>query len=413
MAINQDTLSAPNQISAPRLRVLTNGQEIPGAITTSVHLNNAYHAATCHLEFAASAAGFDWWDSLLPPVMLDVQACDVGMQAAGFDPVWTSIFTGEIDTIDTHPANSLVVVDCRDLTARLIDTKIQAAYRNLTSSEIVTQLATNAGLTPVVTATTTMADRYYQQDHDRITLNQFSRVSTAWDLAVFLAQREAFDVWVEGVELHFAPRASITGEAFVVQWVKPAANNPVASSSVQDLRCRRSLTFAKDIEVAVRSWRSADAAGFTKTVRAIGAKNAAAGASSMQSGMGAQRYVFVIPNLTEDQALQKAREELEFLTRNERNIDFRMPYDQRLTVRTPLQLTGRGAAWDMAYYVDGIDVELSMNDGLLMSVRAKNHDTRSMSTMADDSPASAPEPPRSAQTPLSAGPDTASTGNIA
>ena len=375
MAINQDSLSAPNQVGAPRLRVLIGGQDIPGAISASVHQNNAYHASTFHLEFAASAIGFDWWDSLVPPAMVDVQVC---MQVDGFDPVWTSICTGEIDTIDTHPAGGLVVVDGRDLTARLIDTKIQAAYRNLTSSEIVTTLARNAGLTPVVTATTTMVDRYYQQDHDRITLNQFSRVSTAWDLAVFLAQRESFDVWVDGTDLHFAPRQSLDGAPFVVTWTQPTSANPVAASSVEDLRCRRALTFAKDIEVAVKSWHSGKGAGFTKVVRAIGAKSANTATASTQVGTDTQRYVLVIPNLTEDQAMQRAREELEFLTRNERNIDFRMPYDQRLTVRTPLQLSGRGAAWDMTYYVDAIDIEVSMNSGMVMSVRAKNHDTRSM-----------------------------------
>ena len=43
-------------------------------------------------------------------------------------------------------------------------------------------------MTPVVTATTTPAGRYYQADHDKVTGGQFSRATTEWDLLCELAE---------------------------------------------------------------------------------------------------------------------------------------------------------------------------------------------------------------------------------
>ena len=104
--------------------------------------------------------------------------------------------------------NRTVEVDGRDLTARLLDARTQETFSNQTASEIAETLAGRHGLTPNVTATSTLAGRYYEAEHDRITLGQFSRATTEWDLLTYLAAREGFEAYISGQTLTFAPLAT-------------------------------------------------------------------------------------------------------------------------------------------------------------------------------------------------------------
>jgi hypothetical protein len=109
-------------------------------------------------------------------------------------------------------------IEGRDLSSRLIENKTQEAFVNQTSSQVATTLAQRRGLTPQVTATTTLVGRYYQQDHVRDSLNQFSRTTTEWDLLIYLAQREGFDVFVKGTTLYFQPTTDPSADPYVVRW---------------------------------------------------------------------------------------------------------------------------------------------------------------------------------------------------
>ena len=57
----------------------------------------------------------------------------------------------------------------------------------------------------------TLAGRYYSDEHDRITLGQFARATTEWDLLTFLAAREGFEVFVAGQRRYsFNPQSQDT-----------------------------------------------------------------------------------------------------------------------------------------------------------------------------------------------------------
>ncbi len=146
----------------------------------------------------------------------------------------------------------------RDLTAALIEARTQETFANRTASEIAQLFAGRHNLAAEVTETRTPVGRYYQDEHDRITLDQFSRATTEWDLLVFLAQQEGFDVFVSGTTLYFQPPAG----ADVALTLSP--------DTVLDLRLERSLTLARDIEVTVKSWNSRQQSAFTQTARARG-----------------------------------------------------------------------------------------------------------------------------------------------
>lgn len=346
--------------SAPRLRVLNGVKEMPGVFKAEVVQNSYYHPDTFRCESAINypgAGGIAWW-SQQPRLVVTVQ---VGLDTPDGGTKWTTLITGEVDHVSVHPDHGIAVFEGRDLTASMVDARTQAAHQNLTASQIVRAIAASHDLTPVVTDTTTLVSRYYGDDHTQIVLNQFSRVSTEWGLITFLAQREGFDAYVSGRELHFEPRQEPNGKPYKVRWSRD--DQGYSSSTVIDLRLDRALTLAGDITVTVRSYHSGQRRGFSKTARRTG------------SGRGngtPQNYVYLFPNLTEDEALRRAQAILEDLSQHERIITFRQPGDLELTTRRIIRLSGTGSDWDQEFYPDSITRSISHDGGFVQDVRAKN-----------------------------------------
>jgi phage protein D len=353
----------------PRLRLLANGTAIQGAVEADVLSNNHYAAD----RFTAVVAlGVDLWATASywasqTDILLDVQfSLDGGT-------TFKSLIQGLVDTVAIDVLAGSLRIEGRDLTAAMIDNRTQETFANRTSSEIATILAQRHNLTPVVTATTTPIGRYYQNEHDRIALNQFSRSMTEWDLLIFLAGQEGFDVFVGGTSLYFQPAAESFGAPFTV-----------TPGDVQDLRLERSLTLARDIVVTVKSWNSRQQSAFSQTVRASGKRGAGGSGTGAGSASPPQHYVFVRPNLTMNDALQLAQQKAAELTQHERVWEATMPGDLILDPRSAIQLVGTGSEFDQTYFIDVIDRHISMENGFVQRIRAKNTSPRTQSTAPTD-----------------------------
>ena len=274
-------------------------------------VSNNHYAAD---QFSASVAlGIDQWADISfwggePDILLKVQfSLDGGAS-------FTSLVQGAVDSIMIDPTLGMVHLEGRDLTASLIETRTQETFSNRTASEIASLLAGRHNLAQQVFATTTPVGRYYQDEHDRITLNQFSHSTTEWDLLIFLARQEGFDVFVQGQTLYFQPATEPTEIAALFQ-----------PDDLIDLKLERSLTLARDIEVVVKSWNSRQNSAFVQRARANG--RCVSGKSASQP----QQYVLVRPNLTPDDALKLAQRTLAELTRHERTIGMTVPGELMLT----------------------------------------------------------------------------------
>ena len=371
------TLNSPARqptVRAPRLRVMMGGVELPGAYSAEVTNNNWFQADRFRLEFAFNADpnyGLSWW-SQQTDMLLDIQ---MSLSAGG----WVSLIIGQVEDIDTHPATGVITVTGKDLTSRLVEARTQETFLNQTASQVATTLAGRHGMTADVDATTTTVGRYYQIDHDQVTMGQFSRTTTEWDLLSYLARQEGFDLYVTGTVLHFKKATLPSATPWIVSWV--AGDKGPSISNVNDLNLRRSLTLAKDIQVVVKSWHSKTGRSFQKKARAVGAKSPGAQASSNQTGTSSQQYVFIVPNLTEDEAQKLANAKLADLSKHERTISWAEPGDLTLTPRNLVRLDGTGTAFDQTYFVDEITRNISFDQGFTMHVSAKNHDSRSQVTV--------------------------------
>lgn len=353
----------------PHLRVMSNGQELLGALEASVVTNNYYQCDTFSAQFAMNHPDTTpgWWD-VEPPFLVDIQVSLDG-------EVWTSLVQGEVDHLRPNVQTGLLQVEGRDLSARLIEYRTQGSFHNQTSSEVALALARAVGLKAIVEKTTTLVDRYYEADNTSTSANldQFSHTTTGWDLLTYLAQREQFDVFVRGTTLYFQAITPPNSDPFVVVWTPPS---PIPRLNVISLRLERSLTLAKDIEVQVRSWNSEHERSFTKTSRAIGGKSASATSKSGGKTSTTQKYILVLPNKTEEQAQQLANSLAREYSLHERVVSVDMPGELVLTPRNLVKLQGTATSFDQTYFIASIDRSISVGEGFRQTMRMKNSSPR-------------------------------------
>ncbi|MBV9784775.1 MAG: hypothetical protein JO264_13280 [Acidisphaera sp.] len=345
------------EVRRPRLRVLANGAPVIGAQAADIDANNHFSANRFRVSVVLDAdptMGADFW-AAQDDIQLDVQIGFLPDGAPEGYADWVSLVLGAVDVIEIEAVSGVLHLQGRDLTAALIETRTQETFSNRTASEIAGIIAGRHGLTASVTATATPVGRYYEIEHDRITLDQFSRATTEWDLLVWLAQQEGFDVWVQGTTLSFQPPQAAGVPAAVLS---PTAS-VFGAANLLDLRLERCLTLAQNIQVTVKSWNSRQQNAFTQT--------ASNGGSGKQTS-----YVLVRPNLTPDDALRLAQTRLTELSQHERVITATMPGELTLAPRTPVLLTGTGTAFDQVYVIDRIERQLRMNGGFTQRLRAKN-----------------------------------------
>jgi phage protein D len=349
------TLSGTTRKPIPVLTV--NGVVLPGLIEAEVTNASHFAADTFRVVLASGTLPAAYAPNYWSQSVGDQLGLSVGF--AGASP--TQLILGQVDNIDYDPVARTITMTGRDLSAPLIDTRTSEKFVNQTSSEIVQTLAARHGLQASAQATTTKAGTYYNLENVLLTQDQ-----SEWDLLIYLAEHEQFDVWVSGNTLNFMPSPVTTNPSYKITW----QDTPAQSSAI-DIHLSRSETLAKDIIVKVQSWNQKQQRAFTVTYKVTQANK------GQRSGGLAQTYSYNVPNLTRDQAYALAKSKAEDITRHERILTATLPGDNILTTRAMVQLVGTNTAWDQSYYPDTITRHISFEEGYRMELRAKSHSTQS------------------------------------
>jgi uncharacterized protein involved in type VI secretion and phage assembly len=353
-----------SQARQPRPLVTVNGVALPASAVIEAEVTNASHftADTFRLVLAANGLppqlGPAYWAGSAD----DRIGIAVTLGASSLPP--SQLILGQVDQIDYDLLHKTITLTGRDLSAPLIDTKTSEKFQNLTASQIAQQIALRHGLDSDVEQTTTLAGTYYDQDHTVLTHEQ-----TEWDLLIYLAEHEGFDVWVSGMTLFFQPSPVASTPPYLLRWSQPGAAPP--DSNALDIALQRSQTLARDIIVKVRSWNQIQQKTFTATFKVTQARK------GQRAGGIAQLYSYTVPNLTQDDVNRLARTKAEEITRHERVLTASLPGDNTLSTRAVVNLTGTGTDWDQSYFPDSIMRRLTTGDGYRMELRAKNHSTQS------------------------------------
>lgn len=269
------------------------------------------------------------------------------------------LILGDADEITYDPLRTSVTISGRDYISLFVDNKIKESFLSQTSSQIITQLATARGITPVVTETTTQVGSYF--------VNQFNLLTsqiTEWDLMTFLAREEGFDIYIVGKTLYFEPKSDVTPYAVVLTVPYFTTPGSIPSSNVEEMALTRNLRLAKDIIVNVKSWNPTNKISYNKTATL----RHTAGTTSAP----AQLYNYVFANLTPDQAQAKADGLLKQISEHEMTINLRMPGDSLVTANSRISISGTNTLLDAIYYVKNVTREMDFDGyGYRMTIEAK------------------------------------------
>ena len=323
----------------PRLRVLANGTPVAGASEAEVVSTSYPSADRFRLRLASSAdsvRGATWWADQAS-VLIDIELSIGGS--------YVNLLHGGTDSVEVDPLRGTVQLTGRDLSAGLIESRVQGTFANQTSSEIASTLAARHGLLCDIQPTVTPVGRYWELEPDSLLLDGFSRTTTEWDLLATLAHFEGFGVWVRGATLHFRPwDGSMTTLLQVGQ--------------LKTLRMERSLTLAQGVQVTVRSWHSRAASCYQHTE------------SSKQMSESPKSYIYIVPNLTPDRVAALARQRVTELTRHQMVIAAEMPGELSLMAGQQIVLQGTRTAFDRVYTLDSIERRIDMYRGFAQRLRA-------------------------------------------
>jgi phage protein D len=168
-------------------------------------------------------------------------------------------------------------------------------------------------------------------------------------------------------QLDAPAQRSETSVAYELRWELDENGNPTAN--VMDLKVSRSLTVAKGITVVVKSWNAKQSKGFTAYYPSRG-KGVQAGKASPFGNQ--QTYSLTRGGLDQAGALALAQRTHAQITQHEMKLWARLPADDVMTRTTMVRLTGTNSKFDQDYFVDTINRSMSVDDGYVMDVSAKN-----------------------------------------
>jgi hypothetical protein len=277
---------------------------------------------------------------------------EIGVITA-FDPTLHSLISGMIDAIHIDPIQGTVAIEGRDLSASMIDAYRQQDFVNQTASEVASTIALHHGLTPVVAATSSNVGRYYGDGYTRLSLGQFSRLRSDWDLMVQLARENSFDVFVQGSTLFFQPSVSLSD-----------APIRIGFRDVKTIRFERTLTIASNATARVQSWNSQNMAPYNG--------NSPSGSSDetqTSSTSKNQPFLFSASNFTSQQVTDTAGRYATELSRLGVLLHIEMPWDLTFSPRTEILIDETNSPLDTTYKIDNIERHYSATSGSSQIIR--------------------------------------------
>jgi hypothetical protein len=361
-----------DSVSYPRMKLVVNGQTF-NLKAAQVKQNGYFHAAK------ASATLPIWGDGGLT----DEQWLELGGDGSNIDFViyggqgaadgsvtWNDapLFDGILLGKDLNIAQNEVKLTAVDRTQLLIQYKLFAAYPNKSGEEVINQLAGAVGLSTQISGSTELIGTLYSAAHMKLHQGEFSKVTVAWDLICDIARQSGNVAFVKGKVLYIEPNVPDQASAWTIYYSAPRVVDNISywdtPSNVDSLEIKHNLLAAKDITVEVTYFHSKK--GKPGVARAGTQKNRnVANQSNYQFGP--------YPNLSPDEAQQKANQLYRDLTIHEYTLDFTAPADFTLTPYKTVLINNTSGEMAQTFWVNELTFDFSVDSGAKMACIAKNH----------------------------------------
>jgi phage protein D len=333
------------------LQVMVNGSLIGGLLHASIVSSNCFSADSYALTLATGApplADIAFW-SALPTAYVQIRA----NTADGLSS--QDLISGMIDTIRVDPIRATVMVEGRDLSSLLIDSYRQQDFVNQTASEVTSIIAANHNLIPVVTATSGNVGRYYSDGYTRLSIGQFSRLRSDWDLIVQLARENSCDAFVQGTSLFFRPSNS-SGKVPIY----------LAFRDLKNIHFEQTLSVASDSGARVQSWNSQNMAAYGSDV----GNQSSTAAFFDPAAARSQPFLFSGSNFTAQQVEDSATRYAAEVERLTLILHAEMPWDLKLSPRALILVDESNSAFDTTYEIDHVERHYSTTSGSSQIIRA-------------------------------------------
>jgi phage protein D len=336
-------------VRKPRAYLVLEGVRLlcsSASVTNSSTRNSDTFNAEISLGYS-EGEGFDaaWWSEQ------DDMPADVIFTVDGTGGERVMI-TGQADEIDIDFVSRTVTVTGRDKSAKLSEKRRNQKFNNQKASDIVSQIASDNGLTPVIDTTDDDAGKEYNQDTAHLALN-----ATDFETLSALAEREGCRWYVQGDELHFEPK-DIDGDVYEIHY-RPPSEFEYMSANFVSLKAKRNLRASKTAKVKVKSWHPKDAKTYEHEEEAAG------------GGSEALEYQHQIPMLDQAQCEKVAKSKLKDVIRHEMSITVNMPGDLDIDVTQKILLTGTETAFDQEYAIDHIEFSIHDDGAFDMTISNK------------------------------------------
>jgi hypothetical protein len=339
----------PRSSDQLQVEISINGDPIPGLLRASIRSTNCFSADSYSLTFAMDAGGSEditFW-SVVSSALVEVRA----VTSNTYGPRYQNLITGMADSIHIDPVRGTVGLEGRDLSASMIDSYRQQDFVNQTASEIVATIASYHGLEPIIIPTIGNIGRYYADGYTKVSLGQFSRFRSDWDLVVQLARQNTYDIFVEDRSLYFQPSNT--------SFIAPLA---LSLRDVHNIRLERNLGVTNAAAARVQSWNSQNMAAYHSD-------NAAGGAVGGEQ-VAALPYLFSASNYTAEQVTDAAERYAAELTRLGTVLSLDMPWDLSFAPRSTCLLMDTNSGFDSTYRIDSIERLYSSTSGSRQLIRA-------------------------------------------
>jgi hypothetical protein len=332
------------------LQAIVNGSPVQGLLQASIVTSNCFSSDSYALTFATGPlplGDIGFWSSLSSAYV------EISVIAAS-QPTSPNLISGMIDSIHFDPIAGIVAIEGRDLSSSLIDSYRQQDFVNQTASEVTSTIASYHSLTPIVTATSSNVGRYYGDGYTRLSLGQFSRLRSDWDLVVQLARENGFDVFVQDRALYFQPSTDSGSIPF-----------HIALRDVKTIRFEQTLTIGSNATARVQSWNSQNMTSYASNAASDDSDAAQAGDIANK-----QPFLFSASNFTSQQVTDSAGRYAAEIGRLGTMLRIEMPWNLLLSPRTTILIDETDSIFDTIYKIDHIERHYSTTSGSSQIIRA-------------------------------------------
>ncbi len=347
------------QVRAPRGNILINGINCPWvtwAVQSTGRTDSDTFRVTIPVHDLPTELSLEYFTTQ-KEIICEIEASPMSPTTVPNTSTMDTIIYGIVDHMSYEPDKANINISGRDYSKKLMDKKSSIKYQNQTASQIVSKVAANSGLTPVITDTGMLSGKYYQIDHARLTDQ-----TTDWDLVQYLAREQHYVTYVKGKNLYFQPQET-NATPYVIDLSTPGYTSNeavVPQSNAVQIELMRNFQLAKGAKVTIKSWNLKQKKSYTNSAKAgIG-------------GDAPLSYDYSHPNLSPSQAKLRAKSKLKDIMQHEFSIHITMPADNLLTPQIPVEVIGTNSAFDQIYYLKTVSREMAFNQGYTMTFEAMN-----------------------------------------